>query len=273
MRLSTEFVDQLADAGPCEHDLGEHSAREQVADADAEQGDGRQDRHRQRVAVDDPPLRQAERARGADVVLAHHLEHRGAHQARDVADPAEPDRERRQDQMAQLIAEIARLARTDRRQPSQGDREDQQRVERYHERRHRDRADGDHPDRPVDPAAAMGRREAAEHDAERDRPAEAERGQGERVRQGLEDDRRDAPVRPDVDPEIAPEHTADEVHELHWYRLVEAHARDQLCLHLGRGARPERDARRIARHQVDHAEQHGHRDQHDHQASPMRLTL
>ena len=73
----------------------------------------------QRVAVDDPPLRQAEGARRADVVLAHHLEHRGAHQARDVADPAEPDGERRQHQMAQLVAEIARLAGADRRQPAQ----------------------------------------------------------------------------------------------------------------------------------------------------------
>ena len=69
----------------------------------------------------------------------------------------------------------------------------------------------------------------------------------------------------------SPEHAADEVGELHRQRLVKAHARDQLRLHLG-GSAAQRDARGIARHHVDHAEQHGHRDDGESKAEPLRAV-
>jgi hypothetical protein len=114
-------------------------------------------------------------------------------------------------------------------------------------------------------------REAAQHDAQRRRPTQAEDGERQRVGQGLEDDRRHAPIRPHVDAEVAGERPADEAGELHRQRLVEPHPGDELRLHLGRGAGPERHADGIARHHVDHGEQQHHRDQHDDQGEADSL--
>ena len=69
-----------AEAGHAEHDLGDDRAAEQDADVDAELGDDRRQRRAQRVPEDHPPLGQALRPCGADVVLTHDVEHRPARQ-------------------------------------------------------------------------------------------------------------------------------------------------------------------------------------------------
>src|SRR5262249_47016270 len=68
---------EFAGAGPREDDLREDRAREQIADPDAEQRHGRQHGEAQGVAEYDPALGKSVSARGADVVLAEHLEHGG----------------------------------------------------------------------------------------------------------------------------------------------------------------------------------------------------
>src|SRR5438874_8265851 len=88
-------ISELADARAGEDDFGEHRARQQAADADAEHGEGWQDGEPERVLVGDGSRRDAEGARHADVILAEHLQHRGPHHAREIADPAEADSERR----------------------------------------------------------------------------------------------------------------------------------------------------------------------------------
>ncbi len=218
--------------------------------------------------IDDLALGQAEGPRRADVVLAHDLEHRGAHEAREVADPAETDRERGQHEVIELIAEHAGLARADRREPLERDGEDEQRVERDDERRHRDDADRQRPRQLVEQAVAPDRREAAERNAEHDGPADARRRKRGRVRQRLEDDLGDAAVTPDVEAEVAAEHTREEVEELHGDGLVEPHARAQRFLHLGRRPRAEGDRGGVAGDEIDHPEQDRHGDRDDHHGEP-----
>ena len=174
------IVDQPADARAGEHDLGEDRAGDHVADPYAEHDDRRDDRELQRVAEGDRALAQAEGARQSDVVLAHHLEHRGAHEAREVADPAQPDRERRQDEMAELVERLAGVAGADRRKPAQRDGEDEQAVDRHHERRHGDKAHRKHADETIGERAALHRGKAAERDAEQPPTSRCWRGPGSR---------------------------------------------------------------------------------------------
>src|SRR3546814_20012084 len=67
---------------------------DEVTDADAENGDRRKHGDRQRIAEGDTPFRKAEGARRADVALAQHFQHRGAHHPGDVADPARSEERR-----------------------------------------------------------------------------------------------------------------------------------------------------------------------------------
>ena len=101
-------------------------------------------------------------------VLAHHLQHRGAHQARDVADPAERrSRTTAAPDAAAWTDDVAGLAGADRRQPAEHHGEDQQRIDRDDEGRHgddADREDADHGDRSNVPRRID--RQAAERDAE-----------------------------------------------------------------------------------------------------------
>ena len=107
--------DELADAGAGKDDLGEDGRGNEPAEAHADERDRGQDRHAQRVAVDHPPRMQAEGARRADIGLAHHLEHRGAHHPREIAHPTEPDGKGGQHKVRELVGGVARLARADRR--------------------------------------------------------------------------------------------------------------------------------------------------------------
>src|SRR6056297_2362692 len=98
--------DQLADAGSGEDDLGEDGRGDHAAKAHADQRDGGQDGDAQRVAEDHPLWMQPEGAGRADIVLAHHFEHRGPNHAREITDPAQPNGKGRKDQVGHLVAEL-----------------------------------------------------------------------------------------------------------------------------------------------------------------------
>ena len=108
-----------------------------------------------------------------------------------------------------------------------------------------------HADHGIGQRSAPHHRQAAERHADQKRGRQRRHAEDQRVRQRLHDQRRDRPVGPDVVAEIAGERVAEELDDLPPHRLVEAHALDQHLLQLGRGARPERDARRIAGNEED----------------------
>src|SRR5438105_7749669 len=77
--LRVDRIDgQLADALAGEDGLDDDAAREQASGLEADDRDDRDERIPHRVAQDDRPAREALRARGADVLEAHHLEERRA---------------------------------------------------------------------------------------------------------------------------------------------------------------------------------------------------
>src|SRR5215203_6972398 len=72
--LLDRVVGEAPDAGDVEDGLREDRAAEQDAQVEAEDGDDRGDRGAQAVLEDDPPLVEALRPGGADVVLAHDVQ-------------------------------------------------------------------------------------------------------------------------------------------------------------------------------------------------------
>ena len=155
-----------------------------------------------------------------------------------------------------------RIARADRGQPPQENREDQQRIERDDERGNRDCRDRDDTGDPVEQAVGTDRRQAAKRNADDDRPPQAQEGQRQGVRQLFPDDGSDRPARPDIDAQVAGHGIEQELEVLHHEGLIEAHPDAECLAHLGRRARPERDAGRVAGHQMDcrQEEQHGQAD-------------
>jgi hypothetical protein len=238
--------DQLADAGAGEDVLGEDGAGEQAADGQGQHGHGRQDRDPEGVVEDDLGLRQAEGPGGADMMLAHHLQHRGAHQAREIADPAQADGEARQDEMPELIAQIARLAGADDRKPVHLDGEDQQSVDGNDEGGDRDGADRDHPRQPVDPGIAADGRIAAQRNAQQGRPAQRGADQGQGIGQILQDDGADAPLGHGIGAEIARCRMAEEDPELDHDGPIQAHLVIEAVAHILGRAGAQHDGRHIA---------------------------
>ena len=117
------------------------------------------------------------------MILAHDLEHRGAHDAREIADPAEAERECRHDQMQELIAESPRSpAPITGSQPS-FDGEEEDGVDRDDEGRNRDRADRDDAGQLVDAGVAPDRRDSSRAECRDDGPAEPGGDQHQRVGQ------------------------------------------------------------------------------------------
>src|SRR5207244_2523766 len=88
--------DEAPEARPAEHGLDDHGARQQIAELEPEDRDHRDQRVLQRVPHDDPPPRQALGARRPHVVLAEHLQHARAGEARDDRGSDHPERHARQ---------------------------------------------------------------------------------------------------------------------------------------------------------------------------------
>ena len=93
-----DVIGQAPDAGDVEDRLHQHRAAEQDPDFQAEQRHDRVDRRRARPGCTTLRSRQALGARGADVVLVHHLEQAAAHQAREHRRAARRQHEPRHDQ-------------------------------------------------------------------------------------------------------------------------------------------------------------------------------
>ncbi len=101
---------------------------------------------------DDAAFARALGARGADVILAQRLRHRGAHEPGIGADTRQGQRRHRQSEMAR---EIERPAAADggnpaRRQPAKGDGEDEYEDQREPERRYRDAGKAGEVDRMIE---------------------------------------------------------------------------------------------------------------------------
>src|SRR5467141_1445434 len=75
--------EEARDAGQVEHGLAHHEATDEEGELDADDGDHGQDRVLERVAPDDHTLRLPLGPGRPDVVLAHHLEQRGARDPHD----------------------------------------------------------------------------------------------------------------------------------------------------------------------------------------------
>ena len=152
---------QPAEARDGEHALGHHRAADQERDADADDG---HDRHRgvlQRMQEQDRRLAEALGPRGADVVLAQHLEHGRARDARDQRDVDAAERDRRQDQVLEPGPQPLGERRVAlHRQPVELEREDIGEEVGDHEHRHREAEHRERHDQPVDPGAGLPGRHA-----------------------------------------------------------------------------------------------------------------
>src|ERR1044072_479206 len=153
--------EELADARPGEHRLGDDGEGDQAAELQAGHGDHRHQRVLQRMAEIDGAVGEAAGARELDVIGTHHLEHLGAHQAHEQGELEQAERDRGQDQRLQPgdreevggpPADLHGLAAPERGQPVQVDREDQDQQDADQEGGERD-ADQRHrleqPARPV----------------------------------------------------------------------------------------------------------------------------
>ncbi len=154
-------LDQVAgDAGNVEHGFGDDQAADQERGLDADHGDHRQDGVLQRVVKIHRRFRGALGARGADVVLAQHLQHRGAGDAHGQRRAAEGDRERRQAIGREHLAQRLRVRIEDRDAAEHGDaRHQDQKAEP--ERGQRQAAEADHAQRIVELRALLDRAEHA----------------------------------------------------------------------------------------------------------------
>ena len=88
---------EAADAGQVEHALGDDDAGNQKREAGADHGDDGHGGVAQRVAQQHGALADALGARGAHIILAQHVQHRGARHARDQGDIDKGQRAGRQD--------------------------------------------------------------------------------------------------------------------------------------------------------------------------------
>src|SRR3989442_1232048 len=128
-----------AEAGQGEHGFQNDRARHEVAELDPGHRDHRDQRIAEGVLADDRSLVQPLGPRGADVVLAQHLQHgraRGPNQHRGLE---EAERRRRQEQRAQAGPEPARPAlEAAGLEPAELHREEEDQQQARPERRHRD---------------------------------------------------------------------------------------------------------------------------------------
>ena len=105
--VEDRVAEPRAHPGEGEHRLGQHRAREQQPDLEADDRRHRQQRVPQDVAAVDGARRQSLRARRAHVVLVLHVEHGGAGDARDDRERDRAERDRGQDQVLEDIPERA----------------------------------------------------------------------------------------------------------------------------------------------------------------------
>ena len=118
---------ETADAGPAEDCFGYDGACKQAAKLEADDGEDRDQRVAQGVAVDDCVFCEALGAGGADVVLVELFEHGGADHAGEDGGEAEAQRDRGKDEMQEEAGGGAGACAGDR-QPAELDGEDRMRM-------------------------------------------------------------------------------------------------------------------------------------------------
>ncbi len=255
---------EAAEPGNGEYALGDHGAADQERDADA---DDRHDRHRgilERMHEQDAALADALGARGADVVLLQHLEHRRAGDAGDQRDVDAAERDRGQDQVFEPRPDPFRDRRIALdRQPFELEREHVGEQVADHEHRHREAEHGERHDAAVDPGAGLPGREHTDRHGDRHRQDQRDQHQRQRRLETLRDHRGDRKVGEDRVAEIAVQDLPDPFAEADQERPVEAEAladtRDIGGARLVAGD----DRRRIARRDVEQAEHEQRHHAHD----------
>ena len=100
---------------------------------------------------------------GPDIVLAQHVEHRGARQAGDVGRLDDAEAQRRQHQLLQVFGERGAAHAVDDREPAEPHREDDEKDHAEIEGRKGEAEQGQHAAEKIDPRVAAHRG----HDAER----------------------------------------------------------------------------------------------------------
>ena len=209
---------------------------------------------------------EALRPRGAHVVGAQRLEHRGARLAEDHRRKAGAEHDRRQQHVAQVVDRV----RGERDEPRRGqdpepDREDQDQHQAEPEVRHRQADEGRRAAQVVRHRAAPHRREHPEREPDRDRHEQAQERELERDRQAVDDRTADAEAGSRRRAEVAAHDVAQPDDVLDRDRLVEVvlrpDRRERLLAVVLAGERQGGVARQRA-----HAAEHEHaRDEQDDQ--------
>ena len=115
-------VRQQAEARPGENLLDDHRAAENLRDLQTRDRHHRDERVPQAVAIEDGAIGEPLRPRARHVILAHHLEHRRAHEAGEVGDGRQREDDHRHDEILDPRREgRLRLPGADRRQPVEFD--------------------------------------------------------------------------------------------------------------------------------------------------------
>ena len=194
------------------------------------------------------------------MVLAHDLQHRGAHDPRDIADPGDADGEGGQDQMLDLLARIPRPRRWRAASRSQTAKIST-RVKRHDEGGDRDRADREDARSACRARCCGGSPNSSPAGCRSRRPRGSRPRSGSACRAAARTRCRDTerPVKTST-AHVAAQEVAEKGQHLHGKRLVEAHRRPRLLDQLGRRPRAKDHHRRIARHQVHHHVQQRDRD-------------
>ncbi len=168
-------------------------------------------------------LADAFRARRAHVILAEHVQHRGAGHARDQRDINKGQRQRRQHQPLEERPEAGRYApEALHRQPAQLDGEDLDQDVTDHEHRHRETQHGKRHHEAVDPGALLPGGQHAERHGNHDGQDDGGKRERDRRLDALADHLQDRHVRDQGDAEIAMQQLVDPGDELDVERLVEA---------------------------------------------------
>src|SRR5262245_56894218 len=133
---------ETTEARQAEHAFGHHGAADQDGDDETDYGHNGDGSIAQRMAHQHDAVGEAFGARGADIVLVQHLQHRGTSEARDQRDEADRQGKRWQHHAFQELPEIdtdADIALN--RQPAEFDGEDVDQAVTDDEARHREAHD------------------------------------------------------------------------------------------------------------------------------------
>jgi len=196
-------------ARPGEDELDHEGVADQRREFEAEDGEWRDEARPEHVFEDAHEFGHAKGTACLDVVLARHVDHRGAGDAGDLAERGGGKRDRRQEQVAERLQEDVDAPADERvdgqeaghisregqvlRQPSRG-RQDVEDVagedlqeERQEEARRDRREDGDQADEVVGPSVLPARGDDAERDAEQEGDGDGRQHQLESRREGVAD--------------------------------------------------------------------------------------